>query len=60
METFTCPQCGGRTDYNPDEVGREMRVEEKGGQATWCVYCRVRCAQCGREELVLRSGTPLP
>jgi hypothetical protein len=37
-----------------------MRVEEQDGRPCWCVYCRVRCAQCGYEALVLRERTPLP
>ena len=60
METFTCPHCGARTDYEPDDVGREMRVEEQDGQPFWCVYCRVRCAQCVHEGLVLRDRKPVP
>ena len=60
VETFTCPQCGGRTDYDPEQVGREMRTEERDGRPYWCVYYRVRCAQCGREELVLKECDPLP
>ena len=60
METFTCPQCGGKTDYDPEQVGREMRLEERDGQPCWCVYCRVRCAHCGHETLVLRDRTALP
>ncbi len=60
METFTCPQCGSKTDYDPERVGRDMRVEEKDGQTWWSDYCIVRRAQCGHEGLVLRSRTPLP
>jgi DNA-directed RNA polymerase subunit RPC12/RpoP len=60
VETFTCPHCGGKTDYNPDEAGRAMRVEEQDGKPSWCVYARVRCAHCGREAEVLRSRSPLP
>jgi hypothetical protein len=61
VETFTCPQCGGKTDYDPGAVGQEMRKEQgPDGQPSWCVYCWVRCAQCGHEAEILRSRTPLP
>jgi DNA-directed RNA polymerase subunit RPC12/RpoP len=61
VETFTCPQCGGKTDYDPGGVGQEMRKEHgPDGQAVWSVYCRVRCAHCGHEALVLRDRKPLP
>ncbi len=60
MQTFTCPHCGGKTDYDPDQVGREMRVEEQDGRPSWSVYCVVPCAHCGREGLVLRDRKPLP
>jgi len=60
VQTFTCPQCGCQTDYDPDQVGRERRVEEQDGRPSWSVYCRVRCAQCGHEALVLRDRKPLP
>jgi hypothetical protein len=60
VETFTCPQCGSKTDYDPELVGREMRLEERDGRPCWCVYCRVRCGQCGHEALVLLSCTALP
>jgi DNA-directed RNA polymerase subunit RPC12/RpoP len=58
VETFTCPRCGGKTDYDPDQVGREMRLEEEGGQPFWCDYARARCAHCGHEALVLRDRKP--
>jgi hypothetical protein len=60
VDTLTCPQCGSKTDYDPEQVGREMRTEERDGRPCWCVYCRARCALCGREELVLKECTPLP
>ena len=60
METFSCPQFGGRTDYNPDEAGIAMRLEEQDGRSFWCVYAQVRCAHCGREAEVLRDRKPLP
>ena len=51
--TFTCPKCGGQTDYDPFQCTSRGRQETHDGKPYWCLYVLVTCAHCGQTEKVL-------
>ena len=50
---FTCPKCGGVTNYDPFQCTSRGQREEVDGKPYWCLYVLVTCSHCGQGGKVL-------
>jgi predicted RNA-binding Zn-ribbon protein involved in translation (DUF1610 family) len=59
VETFICPKCGHPTTYEPARCPAIGREEQYEGEAHWCVYLILKCANCGQEERQFRERSKI-